>query len=549
MPEPHAIDDIEIPPHIVERIKASPFQWVAANWRVIEEEFGMAGRRALCRIDRFYLLVVVLGRADALHPWLYERCREVEANMDGYLDLWAREHYKSTIITFAGIIQEIILKPEITIGIFSHTKHVSRKFLAQIKRELEGNETLIQTFPDIFYEAPRRESPRWSEDKGLVVKRKANPKEGTVEAHGLVDGMPTGAHFELRVYDDVVTKESVSTPDQIAKVTEAWELSDNLGARQEDGRSGRAWHIGTRYSFADTYHVILERKALIPRIHPATTDGTPDGELVFLSPEAWDEKKRKQGPATIACQMLQNPAAGTEAMFNKDHLRFAEVRPATLNIYILCDPASSKKKGSDKTAMPVIGVDAAGNKWLLDGFHHKMNLQERWTNLYNLRRHWTNQPGVQGVFVGYERYGMRSDIEYFEEKMVDKGVSFHIEELAWPNDGPGSKFDRIQRLYPDFSEGKFFLPRITKGKDETAVQKKIRAEGQPFRIYKPTRRRDHEGNIYNLNRNFIEEYLTYPFSVHDDFLDAASRIYDMDPQAPRLIDEGMLEPETWADGA
>jgi phage terminase large subunit-like protein len=538
--KPHALDPLR------PQLQAAPFEALPELWAAIEEDWGVEGKAWLGRNDRYYLLVRVLHRQDAIHPWLYARCREVEASPDGHLDLWAREHYKSTIITFAGIIQELARDPEITIGIFSHSKPVAKKFLMQVKQELEGNKDLVALYPEVFWAEPRRQSSRWSLDSGIVVCRNGNPKEASVEAHGLVDGQPTGAHFLLRIYDDTVTPESVSTPEQVNKTTLAWELSDNLGARGEDGML-RAWHVGTRYSFADTYQTIIDRKALKVRIHAATDTGLITGRPVFLSEEAWAAKLLAQSPPVIACQQLMNPAAGSQAMFDKDWLRFADVRPATLNVYIMCDPAHSKKKESDNTAFAVIGIDATGNYFLLDGARHKMGLKERWEMLRGLRKVWTAQPGVQMVRCGYERYGMQADMEYFEECMLRERDSFEVLELNWTSDGTRAKEDRVQRLQPQFKSGRFFLAAVVAG--ETAHQKRIRESGAAFRIFKPVTRFDHERNTYSLNKGFLEEYLTFPFSAKKDLIDAASRIYDMDPVPPILIDERALEPEAFADGS
>jgi hypothetical protein len=498
-----------------------------------------AAVRRLAKADRFYLLVRVCRRIDCLHDWIYRQCRMVEANPDGYIDIWAREHYKSTIITFAGVLQEILCDPEITIGLFSHTKHNAKGFVGQVARELESNELLKWAFPDILYAQPEREAPRWSLENGLCVKRRGNPKEATLEAWGLVDGMPTGSHFRLMVYDDVVTDKSVNTADQITKTTEAWSLSANLSSE-----GGRKWYIGTRYHFADTYQTIMDRHAALPRIHPATDTGTKDGRPVLFSELEWEKRKRDSLDATLACQMLCSPLAGGGRMFDVNDLQVYEARPRTLMVYLLVDPARSKKKTSANTAMAVIGIDAASNKYFLDGVDHKMDLMERWRWLRDLRDKWVEAPGVQGVTVGYEAYGAQADLDYFHERQRTEGAHFEITELSWPRDGEQSKVDRIQRLVPDIRGHRFYLPYPTEEDRLTKLQRSMVASGYEYRIARQILRQDEEGRIYDVTERFRLQVDFFPFGGKVDLIDAVARIYDAEPRAPDIASSQSLEPET-----
>jgi hypothetical protein len=804
--------------------------------------------------DRFFFLTHVLNRSDAFNPWLYNRCREVEKDPDGYLDLWAREHYKaldcdtpvftanrgwtkhvdlkpfdrvfapdgsqvrviantgrmvgadcfsvktsrgaeiiasgnhlwpvlqkgikrivattqidasmslpkvehhrfrrklfkphknpdkiidvspvasrpvnciqvvggnylagkdfvpthnSTIITFAGVIQELIKDRELTVGIFSHTRPIAKAFLAQIKMEMEINEKLPLLWPHIFWKNPKKDAPVWSLDSGIIVMRERNPKEASIEAWGLVDGQPaalhvttpvlttngwkehgklkdgdfvfdengkpvevifnTGAmhncdcykidfndtsiiaeanhlwpidivrcprdskgkqlcdnqyidryfattvnlpisrgrnrsrrrflprtpaifkdkrtntrryvrnitkvssvpvnciqvksttglylagkalvvthnskHFKLMVYDDVVTADNC-TPQMIPKTTKAWELSQSLSARnaQEEKEARRFWYIGTRYHFGDTYGVILEREAVKPRLYPATDTGTPDGDPVFLPVADWEKKKRDLSPSTLACQYLQNPLAGEERIFKMEWLRYYEVRPETLNVAILVDPADSKSASACNSAFAVIGLDKARNKYLLDGACHKMGLKERWEMLKRLRKKWLRAAGVRLVLVGYEKYGMQADIQYFNERMDLEKYHFPIQQLNWPREGGHSKNERIERLVPDHQTWQFFYPYNTKEQGVTKRQKQYIERGKAYLISNPIMCIDHEKKVYNLVDWFItNEFSFYPTSIYKDFLDAMSRIYDLKNfKPPTIYHETSLLPE------
>jgi hypothetical protein len=340
-------------------------------------------------------------------------------------------------------------------------------------------------------------------------------------------------------------------------------------------------------SFADTYGILLERGTLKPRIYPATEDGTLKGTPVLLTEERWAEVKEAQR-RMVNAQMLLNPIAGNEAMFQTTWLRTYTIRPTIMNIYIMVDPSKGRGTRSDRTAMAVIGVDVAGNKYLLDGYRHRMKLSERWAALKNLYVKWRDATGTQVIIVGYERYGKDAETEVISEWQERDGIAFELVELNWAREGGQSKKDRVDRLEPDVRRGTFYLPGIVYhpdmgGREGHALWKPWTEDdakaaentGQPshpigqiiyrplqgdlkehramaathqnYRIVQPIKRRDENNEIYDLTRAFIEEMTFFPFSPKDDLIDAASRIYDLSPKPAVQYEAASLEPVAYAD--
>lgn len=476
---------------------------LALKLDTIPELERIAALRHLCRTDLFFLLWFALGRNDMFHPWLLARCKEVQAEPDECLDLWAREHYKSTIITYALSIQDILSSHgddpdpkwngrEVTIGIFSVTRPIAKGFLRQIKNEFERNETLKYLFPDILFGNPEKESPKWSEDDGIIVKRKTNPKESTVEAWGVVDGQPTSKHFFICLYDDLVTEKFVTSPDMIEKTNRQWEMSINLGTE-----GGKRRYVGTIYHFNDTYRLMMQRGAVKSRKYPCTEDGTPQGKPVLKSQEEITMKYRNMGAYTFASQMLLNPVADSLMGFKREWVKYYHNGDGHgMNIYIICDPANEKKKTSDYTVFLVIGLATDENYYLLDIIRDRLSLTQRADRLFQLHRKWKTM--CKGVRVGYEQYGMQADIQHIKDRQERENYRFDIKELG----GQMPKNDRIKRLLPIYEQGRFYLPATC-------------------------HKTDYQGKTQDLVDIFLnEEYDAFPVPVHDDMLDCMARILD-----------------------
>ncbi|HHT9147301.1 MAG TPA: phage terminase large subunit family protein [Candidatus Wunengus sp. YC61] len=218
-----------------------------------------------------------------------------------------------------------------------------------------------------------------------------------------------------------------------------------------------------------------------------------DQNPVLLSIERIEEKRKELGPYVFSSQMLLNPVADEAQNFREEWLQTWSVETTkNLRIYILVDPASKKKKNSDYTAMFVIGLGVDKNYYIIDMIRDRLNLTERTQVLFGLHKMY------KPLAVGYEEYGMQSDIEHLEYVMNQENYRFPI----YPLGGNVGKEDRIRALVPIFEQKRVFLPVM---------------------CIRP----GHDGKVKDLTKVFIEEeYKTFPVGVHDDMLDALARILD-----------------------
>lgn len=470
--------------------------------------------RKTSRTDFFFFCLYVL-KLPVMHPFLMARCYEIQDNLfTDMLYLWAREHWKTTLISFARSIWLFTLEPSYTIGCFSNNTRLSKAILRKIKYELETNEDLRRIWTDVFYMDPKKErEKKWSEDDGLFL-RQTEGMYPAFGAYGLIDSMPTGFHFRRKIYDDIVDINNVSTQLMVDKVEEAFRISDNLG---------NATHgyvddiIGTRYKYGDLYEKLKEelnyKESFIPSEVDASGEPLIGGIPVYMTRESLDSKLKKQKIYTYSAQMLQRPMASEDVKFKKENLKFYEEPSEVAYYYLLCDPACDprgrRSKEIDYTTMFLLGLTNRGTIEIIDMIWDKIGLLDKWEYLkyfnsrYNL------------MFIGYEEYGTSSDIDFFKIKMDEERIYLNIKKLKGNTVGD-SKFARIMRLQPEFETGKIVMPKT--------LVRVTKAHG-----------------AIDLISSFITEYERYPNSKHDDILDCLSRICDPDVQ--RVFPPLSLEPE------
>lgn len=203
--------------------------------------------REKCKKDLRYLCTEVLGykRWSSFHDDLVTF---LEAPGRNKLVLEPRGHQKTSIVTIAWSIQQVLRDPETTNTIISATWNLSRGIL----REISGLLTVGSKLPE-YFGAFKTKDTYWTKE-ALNVAQKKHFKNPTYFTGG-VDTGKTGGHCKNLIFDDIVAPENITTKEQIQKTIAAYR--DCLPLLDP---GGKVLLIGTRYALGDVYGMIIEEE-------------------------------------------------------------------------------------------------------------------------------------------------------------------------------------------------------------------------------------------------------------------------------------------------
>ena len=376
--------------------------------------------------------------------------------------LLPRGHMKSTIVTVAYVVFRILRNPNIRVLVANQVWDMSRKFLREIKGQLEMS-PLRALYGEFV-------SPKWNEDEIVVRQRSKSLKEPTVLTTGS-EAEITGGHFDLIVLDDLTGLQNSQTPEQREKTKRFRRSMFNL---LEPG--SELIEIGTRWHLDDTFSVVLsaERefydvmvrqvvengKIIFPKKFNLRFDPSRKSWAYVESPsmDYIDYLKKSMPLSEFNAQYMNNPIDSENAIFRASYFRYFDRRPDGLYVSMKVDPAISQKQEADYTAITVTGMDKNRDIYLLDYAQGHWSPSEIINQIFLKHGQWKPQD------TGLESVGFQRTLKWaLEEEMRRRGRHFGVTEVKTGT--MVSKESRIKALEPYYREGKIYHSHWMKGKE------------------------------------------------------------------------------------
>jgi len=289
-----------------------------------------------------------------------------EVQRERSLVLAPRGFGKSTLMSVARCVFEIVRNPDVRILLASNTQAQAEGFVREARGHLERNPIFRALFGDLV-------GPKWTDRELIVSVRRRIAKEPTIFVTG-VGGALVSRHFDLIICDDIVDEENSRTESRREKLR-TWFFKVMLPCLEPEGRLGI---IGTRYHYRDLYGYLMET-GFVPSV---TIIRAIDAEGKSPWPEKFPVKRlerirREAGTVIFNAQYQNDTEAMKGAVFKEKWLRFYGMVPETLRIFQGVDLSIARHAGSDYFALVTIGVDEWENIYVLDCYQARLSFRQQ----------------------------------------------------------------------------------------------------------------------------------------------------------------------------
>lgn len=293
-------------------------------------------------------------------------------NRDMSLVLAPRDSGKSVILNYTRAIYEILLNPNIRIGLCSKTGLQAEAFLKEIRNHLESNPRLIELFG-------KQVGDIWHSRELTVAGKTEKHKESTITCIGFGTAL-VGKHFDMLIGDDLVDEESSRT--ELQRERQRTWFYQSLYPTLEP--NPKIYLLGTRYHYLDLWgHFIGDTefegsgqfKDCFLRVK-ALDDSDEDNLKSFwvekFPVKALLEKRKNMGIIIFNAQMQNDTQAMKGKIFKEKYFRYYTKLPEGLRVSSGYDLAvgDDSTKG-DKFAQVTIGIGEEGDIYVQSYFERR----------------------------------------------------------------------------------------------------------------------------------------------------------------------------------
>jgi hypothetical protein len=329
-----------------------------------------------CMTDLFFLGYEILGLREAkdrntgrklvdthFHGWL---CQVLSTSED-VMVIVPRRHMKTTWVKIK-LIQNILKNPFVRQAMYSSTSSLVEQELASIKKMLQ-TPRLMALFPSLIPD-PGKKGTGWEVNRASELTLYRNPEEGSspqecqIEVYG-AGSTVTGKHFDIHIYDDLISEKTTQTMEQVNKTREWYGYIQGV---LEPG--GQEIYIGTPYHYADLT-TFIRNEGIYDKIYKRSV--TENGQIIYsyFTQKMLDKIQKRMTPYQWSCQYVCDPQPQEDQLFPPPQPQFDELPKGKYTYYISVDPAATVKTWSDETAIVVGAVSEIGHVFIVDAFHFK----------------------------------------------------------------------------------------------------------------------------------------------------------------------------------